>query len=120
MLTKSTRGHLVTIQPTQRAARPFLDTKSEISELITHLGGVVDENDGSMPTARRCSVQLSTIIYSSPVKSDKLFNVLELRSLREVATRIIDGIRHERRTLKITERRSLIDYMCDTIKLKFI
>lgn len=132
MLTRSDRGHLVTIQPNHRAARPFLDTKSEISELIAHLGGG-DETDRLSPSAvgviRRRSLQLSTIIYErttmgfrdgdNVTKSDKLFNVLAVRSVSDVATRIIDGIRHERRMWTITERRSLIDYMCDAIKLKF-
>lgn len=67
-------------------------------------------------------LQLSTVIYTNKTtttQSDsRLFDILEL-SQSEIAARIIDGVRRERRTLKITERRSLIDYMIDAIKCKF-
>lgn len=66
-------------------------------------------------------LQLSTVIYTNKTTTtsdNRLFDILEL-SQSEIAARIIDGVRRERRTLKITERRSLIDYMIDAIKCKF-
>lgn len=139
-MTQSQRGHFVTIQPSTRAARPFLDTKSEIRELISHLSTTTSEDTGdSMDVTRRLSggvsdvmsaigavqqqrpLQLSTVIYTNnttATSDNRLFDILEL-SQSEIAARIIDGVRRERRTLKITERRSLIDYMIDAIKCKF-
>lgn len=77
--------------------------------------------DSAIGVVQQRPLQLSTVIYTTKTTAtsdNRLFDILEL-SQSEIAARIIDGVRRERKTLQITERRSLIDYMIDAIKCKF-
>lgn len=132
-LTQANRGHFVTIQPSSQAAKPFLDTKSEIRELIRHLSNSNNSiNNGSsfnlaevqMPSSGIAMVsaqqllQFSTIIYKTKTNnSDSKLNILDL-NVCEIAERIINSIQCEKQCIEINERRSLIEYILNIIKLK--
>lgn len=130
-LAQAKQGHFVTIQPNSHAAKPFLNSKSEIRELIKHLSNSNSMHDtlynfNELPLELRMvnnhkqQLQLSTVIYKTKNSDSncKLINILDL-NVCEIAERIIDGIQSEKKCIEITERRSLIEYILNVIKFKF-
>lgn len=106
------RGHFVTIQ-SETSGRPFLETSTEIKELIRGLN--VDTSNIKPCTTNE--VCLSTVVYNDNKSDNTLFKKLDL-NLCEIAGTIIKGIQSEKHVVVVSERRSLIDYLLKLIKFK--
>lgn len=117
VLAQSQYGHYVTIQPTIQAARPFLEARSEVRELISHLqsipaDGCMDDHLASLSSHSqvlpvRQNLKLSTIVlHGSQDSCQESINL----SVAEVAQRVIAGIRTESRMMSVNAKRSRIEY----------
>lgn len=134
VLAQSQRGHYVTIQPTNLAAGPFLETKSEVRDLIQHLQTRADScvdplslpvpSSGPHPDdfAFRPPVKLSTIVLhnSHQPRDYSCPNGNELHlSVAEVAAQVIAGIRNESPKQSVNAKRSLIECSWRRVRRSF-
>lgn len=108
----STRGHFVSIQPSSKAARRFLDSNSEIHSLIKHL--TVDfPISEAFPDNKP---KMSTVIYKEH-KSDSNLNIVNLKR-QKIAREIIEGIEYQRMIIRLSDKTSLIDSIFKYVRAK--
>lgn len=127
VLAQSQSGHYVTIQPTIRAAQPFLEAKSEVSQLINHLQTRLDscnDSSSSVPPqlealAFRPPLKLSTIVLQNTHLIAAGHSPSDL-SVAEVAQQVIAGIRTESRMLSVNAKRSRIEYSWRKVRRFFV
>lgn len=100
-------GQFVSIQNNYRMGQQFLNTKSEINELINSLAKKsINHNQPDMAPA---NVHLSTIIYKQRIANT--FEKKLRKNLSNVVNDIISGIESKKKIVVVDERKSLIEYI---------
>lgn len=111
----STRGHFVSIQYSGKGVRPHLETNSEVNALMRHLTGdfpIADALPNNKP-------KISTVIFNQQYCDSSQLNTNNLMlNQQEIVESIINGIEYQQSVIRVSDRRSLIGYVCKLIKAK--
>lgn len=110
----SSRGHFVSIQSNGKGVQPYLETNSEINALLRHL--TVDFPISDLPDNKP---KISSVIFKQQkCDNSQLSNDDLMLNRREIVEAIINGIEYQQSVIRVSDRRSLIGYICNMFKTK--
>lgn len=120
----SVRGHFVCIQSNSNATKSFNSTNAEINTFLQHLTVDFPTANGILPDNEP---QISSVIIQQQPKSllpqanrdsNVIFNSNTINNWKEIASTIIDGIQYQRTNIEFSNKRSLIGYIYEYIRIK--
>jgi len=110
----SSRGHFVSIQSNGKGVTPYLETNAEINTLLRHL--TVDFPISDLPDSKP---KISSVIFKQQQCDNSQLSDDELMlNQREIVESIINGIEYQQAVIRVSDRRSLIGYICKMFKAK--